>query len=53
MGRKIEIPAQQGPIDSFQDGAKSITVSVDDVKEGISLTKRLFGKIFKRKERDV
>jgi len=53
MARKIEIPAQQGPLDGFQDGAKSVTVSVDDVKTGISLTKRLFKKIFNRKEKDV
>jgi hypothetical protein len=50
MGRKIEIPAQNGPVDGFQDGAKSITIDTDDVKEGISVAKKIFRKLFKKKE---
>ena len=52
MERKIEIPAQQGPLDGFKDGAKSVTVSVDDIKTGASVAKKVFRKIFKKKATD-
>lgn len=51
MARKIVIPAERGPVDSDTD-AKSVTVTVDDIKTGAKIAKRIFGKIFKKKQED-